>query len=207
MDIAIALAQIQEKPSAFLSSECALALEAFLFGYKSADQSVAIILRELATEFEGPEQAGACTLAYLASPDSITSFRRVMAAAEVVLRRVGTPTPVPGPCAEMTLVTVVDDAILQGRPAMVLAEPTVVWMHDFFRGFLVGLSAVRPAAALRQERRLMAFESWLRASYGGASAAPWYGIIRVYEGMCERGLKRFLELWAEFERECPDMAS
>jgi len=205
MNFAMAVAQVRKSPLTFLSSENARALGAFFSGYRWVDESAGPILDHLTREFDGPDQADACSRACLASADSRMAFRHVLDRLEQVLMRMGTPSPSSGPRANLSFVASVSDAILQGRPAMVLAEPTVVWMHDYFRGFLVGLSAVRPSESLRQEQRLAAFESWIRSWYGGFRA-PWYTIIRVHEGMCEHGLERFLELWAAFEKECPEPA-
>jgi hypothetical protein len=85
---------------------------------------------------------------------------------------------------------------------MVLAEPTTDWLYNFFRGYHRGLEAVSPDLAAQQWCRVEAFEEWLRDSYGHHTIAPWHGILRVYEGACERGLSRFVELWDDFEREC-----
>jgi hypothetical protein len=60
-----------------------------------------------------------------------------------------------------------------------------------------GLEVVAPAEAVRQIRELAAFERWLQDWYEVPDAA-WYKLLRVHEGNCERGVKRFIALWDEF---------
>jgi hypothetical protein len=94
---------------------------------------------------------------------------------------------------------VVRGPILEGRPALALGEPSVVWLSDYARGHIAGLRALAPDEAERQSRVLQAFDGWIRNHYRGY-AAPWWVQIRVFEGAYVEGLKRFVELWDEFEQ-------
>jgi len=110
----------------------------------------------------------------------------------------GRLTSSPGPMATKTPIEQVRAALASGRLGMYFGEPTVMWVSNYYHGFLRGLAAVNRAEWLREEEQLRTFETWLRARYGH-EAPSWHELIRAYEGPCESGIKRFTELWDEFE--------
>jgi hypothetical protein len=89
---------------------------------------------------------------------------------------------------------------------MALPEPTVLGLADFASGYICGATDLNPAVGAVQRVELGDFETWLRNEWYGLykHQAPWYGLIRVFEGECERGLRRFLELWDEFKASKPE---
>jgi hypothetical protein len=198
MNLGIAVAHLRRESRATLSAECALALGAFFSGYKSTDGSASNVLDQLTVEFSGPSAASGCTRACLTSEDPHTAFYRVLDAMDSILSRMGTPEPSPGPYASMNFAQTVLEAIRSKRPGIAMAEPTVIWLNDYFRGFLFGLRAVNLEMAERQEAQLAAFDASVRDHYGGF-IAPWYVLIRVHEGLCEHGLSGFLRLWDRFQ--------
>lgn len=192
-----AITQIRHDPSSVLSTPCVLALGAFLFGYKTADAGVGGLLSELDREFVGPESADACTRAFLSSSTSEEGLSKVLAVLERLLVHAQECRPSPGPGARTDVVSFVREPIEHQRPAMVLAEATPDWLYNYSQGYEFGLGVVNAPLAATQRSQFHQFEAWLQERYQHASAR-WYAIIRVYEGACESGVARFVELWDEF---------
>lgn len=202
------VSRLNSDPRSLLTDECVLALGAFLSGYRHANGTIGALLARLTERFPGPEQAAACTRAYLTMSDTRAALQAVLSAlgdelshAEAAgVRAAGSALP------EHTFVEALRGAIVDGRPCMFLREPTVVCMADYGRGYVAGITSVDPVSGASQELQLRQFESWLRTWYGGLHA-PWYGLIRVHEGACELGLRRFLELWDSFTAELAGSAA
>jgi len=146
--------------------------------------------------FPGREPFDVCTRVYLSYADGAAGVAAVLDALENVAAA-GLEPPGDEFFTESVFVDAVRGPILQGRPAMVLGDPTVSSLYNYARGFMSGLEVVAPAEAVRQIRELAEFEKWLQEWYGVPGAA-WYKLIRVHEGVCDRGLKRFVELWDKF---------
>ena len=200
MSVRLGLKKIQGDPRSVLSASCSLSLGAFLVGYRAVDSGLGPVLAALDDDVSGPDEARGWTRAYLSSRTEEEGLQKVLGALLRILGSDASWRPSPGPGAQSSFVSFVRESIEQGRPGMVLAEPTLGYLFDFSQGYGYGLDAVNPDLASAQRGRLAAFELWLQKQYS-CSQAPWYGIVRVCEGACERGLLRFLQLWDEFERE------
>lgn len=194
------ISETKVNPDTHLSAPCALAFSAFLVGYEMTDASVRPLLQKLTKLFPGPNAADACTRAYLQYATTGSAFSSVVDSLIRLLDSESSITPVPGYCADVEFAEFVRDAIVSGRTAMALTEPTMDWLGNYARGYVTGLQEVNSAAAVRHCRALESFEAWLRRRYD-AQGTRWYGLIRVYEGACEHGLRRFIELWDEYSRE------
>ncbi|WP_437952086.1 hypothetical protein WME98_16035 [Sorangium sp. So ce296] len=195
---------IRKNPGECLTEACVLALGAFLFGYRMANGNVAPILYELARRFEGPDQADACTRAYLSARNTEHALRRVLEALSLMLAAEPALAGSSPASAQLGFVELVRDPIVSGRTGMVFAEPTVDWCANFWKGFLAGLDEVDPTAALHERERFEAFEQWLAERYA-QSGASWYAMIRVFEGADLGGLRAFVALWEEFRKSVPGM--
>lgn len=191
-----AVQALRTDPRAILTEPCVLAFRAFLSGFKAPCRHMTPLFDAFTAAFEGPSGADACTRVYLAEADSRVAMTRALDTLAGLLESMELPAPA-GARAPETFIEYVRGPIEQGRPAMALPEPSVTSLADFARGYLWGLRDVDAEVARYQEEELRRFEVWLRAHYQG-SPAPWYGLIRVYEGACERGLVRFLDLWDDF---------
>lgn len=204
MELASVIDTIRKNPGEYLTEACVLALGAFLFGYRMANGNCAPILHELTRRFEGPDQADACTRAYLSARNTEHALRRVLEALGSMLAAEPALAGSSPASAQLGFVELVRDPIVSGRTGMVLAEPTVDWCANFWKGFLAGLDEVDPTAALHERERFEAFEQWLAERYA-QSGASWYAMIRVFEGADLSGLRAFVALWEEFRKSVPGM--
>lgn len=191
------LEAVRIDPLSFLDCECALSLGTFLFGYKAVDASAGSVLCDLARRIPGPDAADSCTRAYLAYGGGSSAFWRVLSELRAIVDS-EPPVPFPGIDAAKSFMEVVREPIGSGRSGVVLAEPTVVCLANYYRGFLAGMNSVAPTSANEAAEALARFERWLRKRYSEPRAS-WYGIIRVFEGIGMDGLRRFVALWDEFE--------
>lgn len=198
MRLSYEIEKIRENPGEHLTEACVLALDAFLVGYRMTDAGCTATLDELTRRIEGPDQANACTRAYLASATSERALRRVLDELASMLAVAPEPGSRPGFFAGQGFVESVREAIVSGRPGMVFGEPTLVWCANYWKGFLAGMAATDPAAAEYQRARLEAFEQWLGERFGHPRA-PWYAMIRVYRGAELDGLRGLVSLWDEFQ--------
>jgi hypothetical protein len=199
MNFASIVERLRAEPAAFLDNFCAASLGAFLTGYANADTSTYIAIKALLGVFPGADQANACSCAYLSYSDGAAGASAILSALEKILGK-GDLRPEVGPFGDLSFVEVVRGPIIGGRSAMILGEPTVITLYNYVNGYLCGMEAVLPVEAASQARDLSEFERWLQGKYKVPGAA-WYKIIRIYEGACERGLTRFIELWDAFAKE------
>ena len=196
MNLLDVIRRLKNNPCNYLDSCCASSLGTFLVGYRTVDCSVASATDLLLDVFPGREEMGACTRVYLTYADGAVGVTAILNALENVVAA-GLAPPGDGFFTERVFIDAVRGAILQGRPAMVLGDPTVTSLYNYACGFMSGLEVVAPVEATKQYHELAGFERWLQGRYDVPEAA-WYKLIRVHEGYCERGLKKFVELWDEF---------
>lgn len=199
MRLSYEIEKIRENPGEHLTEACVLSLGAFLAGYRLTDAGYAATLDALTRRFEGSVSADACTRAYLTSTTSERALRRVLDELSSMLAAAPEPESRPGPYAGHGFVDHVREPIVSGRTGLVFFVPTVIWCANYWKGFLAGLSASDPAAAARERARFRAFEQWLGERFSHPRA-PWYALIRVYEGHDLDGLRGFISQWDEFER-------
>ncbi|MDH5492134.1 MAG: hypothetical protein OEY14_09285 [Myxococcales bacterium] len=197
MDLHQTVQSLGKSPLDYLDSECPLALGAFLFGYKTVDAGAGPVMDEFLRRIPGPDQADGCTRGYLAYGAGTAGFRRTVEILQETVEQLQ-PRPVASMAAKYAFIEAVRDPIESGKTGMAFAEPTVVWLANYYRGFLAGLASVAPASAREATASLHRFETWLRRRYQ-QPITSWHGLIRVFEGAAEHGLRRFVELWDEFE--------
>jgi hypothetical protein len=197
MNFSETLARVRATPTAFLDTPCVLSLQAFLQGYMSADGSAFDIMRASVDAFPGPAQADVCTRAYLYYPDGVIAMCAVIDEMERLLST-GNVQPERGHLCDVSFVESVRQPILDGHAAMVVGSDKVVSFYNYVRGFLCGLEAVAPLEAARQGQQLADFERWLQV-YEKCPRAAWYKLVRIFGGERDRGLRKFIEWWDEFQ--------
>lgn len=200
MALATEIDKIRANPGEYLTEACVLALGAFLFGYRVTNTGHTALLDELTRSFEGPDQADACTRAYLGAATTERALRNVLDVLDVLLAAAPEAECQSGINPQHGFVSFVRDAIMSGRTGLVFAEPTVDWCANYWKGFLAGIAEVDATAAVREREQFEAFERWLAARYDQAQV-PWYALIRVYEGADLSGLRAFVSLWDEFQNQ------
>jgi len=190
-----ALEAVRADPLRYLDCECALSLGALINGYKVADGSAAASKKAVLDRIPGPDQADGCTRAYLARGSGPRGFRYALDEFEAIVSG-NQPVPSPGPMAHLPIVEHVRTALASGRIGMYFGEPTIMWVSNYANGFLLGLASAQPDVWAQATDSLQRFEAWMQRRYG-SPGARWHELIRVFEGPCERGLQRFVELWDE----------
>lgn len=181
----------------YLTGQCVLALHGFLSGWTVVDSSVKGAIAKVAESFPGPSAADASTRAYLHCPNTRVALSTLLERLLFVLKSEGSLPPSPGPGARVRFMDFVKEPIMSGRTGMVFAEPTLEWACNFSNGYIAAMNVIDPSCATSEQHALNDFEAWLRLTYG-ATGAGWYGILRIYEGPCEFGLRRLVELWDEW---------
>lgn len=194
-----AIRLIRHDATSLLTYECALSFRAFLGGLQVSDVHVAAIRRSLLEHIDGPDQMDACGRAYLAFRNTREALGFIFHNIESFAHRSeSAPTEARHEITTVSFVDSVRDAIMDGHAGTVLGEPTISYLADYASGYNFGLRFVDASAAQSRVQELDAFEAWLQGYYGGVHAC-WYGLIRVFEGNCESGLRRFVLLWDAFK--------
>lgn len=193
-------AGLRGSPGWYLSSECVLALGAFLHGYMNTNVAMKGVLDRIEAKFPGASTADVCTRAYLAYATTQEALVAVMAEIVEVVER-DPPAPVLGWDGADGFIAIVRDAIARDRPGMALGESTVMWLRDGIAGSIEGMRAVDPARADEQAGRLAEFERWLGRHLYRTSVAPWHARIRVAHGPGAEGVAAFIKWWDQFEAE------
>jgi hypothetical protein len=196
MNLVDIVRRLRADPCAYLDHCCVSSLRTFIYGYRIVDCSIASATDALLNIFPGREPFDVCTRVYLSYSDGAAGVEALLDALEKIVAA-GLEPPGDDFFRASNFIDTVRGPILAGRPAMLLGDPTVSSLYNYARGFMCGLEVVAPAEAVRQMRELAAFERWLQDWYEVPGAA-WYKLIRVHEGVCEEGTKRFIALWDEF---------
>lgn len=184
-------------PLTYLDYECPRDLWAFMSGYGCADEGPIELLRGLDARFKGPSGARAYTKVFLLHPGS-KGVELLLAEILALIAEHGEPSVSPGALAGPEFVSAVVGAIEQGRPGMMLGEPTVSWLANYWSGFLAGTERVDARVAAEQRACASAFGRWMSERYD-APDCPWHKIVRAFAGPGQVGLRKFAELWRAYE--------
>ncbi len=196
MDFTDLVKDLLKSPLSYLDCECPLALGAFMNGYGCADAGAEWLLKHLEDSFEGPSNASAYTKVFLRYSGR-KGLEVLLGETQSLITKYGEPTAKPGSMAGTRFLSTVVDVIEQGRPGMMLGEPTVSWLANCWNGFLLGTERIDSDLAAEQRSTASGFERWISKRYA-EPGSPWHGIVRVYEGPCEKGLRKFADLWRAF---------
>jgi hypothetical protein len=198
MNLQSTLDGIEKNPEEYLDRPCVLSLDAFMQGYRCADEQGAEVLAALAGLVDGPAEANAFARAYLLPGSSEAAMRTVLRHMQNIVRAGGLGAGRAGPFAGQTFMEVLGEPILKGRAAMFLGVSTVGNLFNFVSGFLCGFDVVDRARAKEQRETLAAFERWFQAECGCPGTA-WYKLVRIFCGEWVEGLRLFGDRWKEFE--------
>lgn len=188
--------QLRGSPRSILDPPDTLQLDAFFHGFAAVDQRLLPVLRTLRQAFQGPDAMDVFTRAYLLFDDA-DGVGRILDALEAALHGMAWPAGAPGQPANRSVVGSVADAIEQGRPGLVMPEPSFFWLRSYSQGFIAALHGVDEELAARETAKFEKFESRLQQREG--ARVPWHRILHVYaDDHSVRGMKRFMELWREF---------
>lgn len=190
--------ELRRNPFAFVGEESAFSLCGFFAGYGFANSSITIPLQRAANHFPSSDEMAVCTRAYLASTDPKASFDRLLDVLEYELKTAGEP-PAMDVRAGPPLWDAVLDSIMQHRTGLFLREPTVMCVYGTLNGYWCGIDEYDRGEAQRQRSLMNRFTSWLRSRYRHSSA-PWYALLRVYEGPASYGLDGLCRLYNMFRQ-------
>ena len=167
------------------------ALSGFVWVTKNAPEA----LRDTANRLPGPSQADLCTRALLCSGDPTRAIAIVLDVLESLAEdSIGGP----GPRSTVSVPEITISSIEEERPQIVLPEATIESLANYWNGHLAGLRLHSPDEADRQTVSLQGFEDFVSKAYD--HKLSWHVLIRVFDGPCANGLRRFVELWRQFER-------
>lgn len=168
---------------------------AFFYGYAFVAPQVNWLAAALDARFGGPPGARAWTRAYLIFGDD-EGFAAVLEAA-IELLAGDTNSQVPTEAVVLApFLDVAIEAIRAQRPAMVLAEPTIAWLHNFWLGAQGAADDNFAESAELPRSRLLRFEQWLQQQFD-AESVPWQRILRANFGPGERAIGELVRLWDE----------
>ncbi|MCC7108316.1 MAG: hypothetical protein IT382_03440 [Deltaproteobacteria bacterium] len=195
MDLTNLIKQLRVEPQRFLDSVSPIALGAFMSGYEASNPAVAKLLRDLSSKIDGPSEASVFTRAYLRFDltEAVVRIIDLIDEAKWTMQEADGG----GYFLDGSFIPTIVRAIEDGRPGIMLGEPTVIWLANCWHGFILGLEEADPNAADLERAQFSGFVKWLAERYAD-SHATWYKLIYVYGGACEDGLEKFAELWREF---------
>lgn len=198
MGLSLFLASLRQDPAKVVDYVSPVCLAPVLYGYGEIDETVFDVVHGVSGAFAGPDQMSVFSRAHLAFPDEVAGFDAVLNALEryCAEHNMG-HEPRAGVHAPADVVAWVRHAVDQGRPALVLAEPTVSWLAHYVRGFLAAREAIDPRAGRADREQFDHFEQWLRARNPEFPRAPWHRIVRAFDGESLHGIKAFLREWDE----------
>jgi hypothetical protein len=172
--------QLRRTPFTFLAERSAFSLRSFFAGFGWANEAIHAPLARISAQFPGPEGLSVTTRVSLTSTNSEHSFARLLDALEDDLRRHGEPPPMPV-ARDVPLLAAIVKVINDGRPGLLLHEPTATCLFDTLQGHLCGIAEYDPDEARRQRAPLEAIEAQLRQERPGV-VAPWHVILRIAQG-------------------------
>jgi hypothetical protein len=186
---------LQQGDVAEVDNRDVLALYDVFEGYCRANGSIRPLLNSLSARFEGPGSASAFTKAYLSSNEASD---RIFDELGALLANEGDKlTPARTAFTERGFPAAAAEAIVQGRPGLLLAEPTILCLSRNWTGFVLGASAVDPQLGERQSHEALHFDDWVRRRFD-TPTAHWSRVLRIFGGVGSEGLASFASRWAEF---------
>jgi hypothetical protein len=199
MSILLLCEELRRSPLSLISEESAFSLCGFFAGYSFANSSIIVPLKKVADHFPNSDEMAVCTRAYLASADPKASFDRLLAVLEHELKTTGEP-PAMDVRTGSPLLDAILDSVVQCRTGVFLREPTVMCVYETLNGYWCGMEEFDQSEAQRQRSTMNRFTSWLRSRHRHTSA-PWYALLRVYEGPAGYGLDGLCRLYNMFSQD------
>jgi hypothetical protein len=185
---------IRAEPYRYLGARCPWEFSVLLSAYFRVDGGIEAIVEDVDRLVPGNREFTPAMRLYLAIPDPHRGLDRVLAAYEEALERHPEAVTPREPWATMPVVELLRHPIASGRAPMAIGEPTVLSLYSFVNGYLAGLDVVNPDLAATERADFAVFEQWLRDKYE-CETASWHSMLRIYEGVCERGVSAFLTHW------------
>lgn len=189
MDFTTLVGTVRRDPEGYLTELHPMALEGLLSGYSCVDGRVSELLVQLSAEMGEPQSTAPVFMKVHLTLDDRSAIDAVLGRIQQRL----TTLPI-GPVRDCGARSLVLRAIREGRPGMILGEPTVSWLANFLNGYLLALDHADPDAAARERDAMTAFAARVNERYGTATV-PWWKLLRVFEGPCESGLRAFASYW------------
>lgn len=190
------LAAIRTDPEHYLEVFSAEALGKFFAGYEHVDAGFDVIRKELLARHEEDGTRGPYIGTYLRFRDRAEGARYILEELSAIALALN-PRSLPRPKSQVDSAALVADAVRQGRPGMLIGEPSVESLFHFCQGFQSGLDVVFPEHALAHAKRFREFEAWLESEH---TPGRWCRVLRVHHGAGLDGVEAFVSLWAEFKQ-------
>jgi len=188
---------LRSSPCRMLDNACPIALDAFFCGYWGIDQGIKALISEALSDVEGPSGLSPCARVYLAMGQGQPSFKIILDRIDETLLRMP-PVEEAGPYSGFSFIQLVGDSIRKGRLGIVLGEPTVSWLQNYYSGFESALANLNPDLFTEESERMKAFNLWLQQRYRIGPSSCWRA-IRTFEGAGETGVHAFVKLWDQFQ--------
>jgi hypothetical protein len=189
---------VRKDPAAFIEPVDPKYLSALLSGYKAVNGALRAPLQKLAERYaDRYSGVDICWIAYLHFPPPQRGVDWVLQELDVLLEKEEVPFE-EGPWARERCMDPILDAIKQGRPGMMLGEPSVFWLASYTRGFMTALCSCDPGRAKAEQAELDGFEAWLQEELA-EPGVPWHRLIRAFDGGCQEGVGRFAWRWDKWQ--------
>ena len=176
---------------AFVEPVDPIYLGAFFAGCVEVNSAIRKPIRKMLKRLPGPSQADPWSRAALKYP-SAESVRILL---DTLCQACRDESFEEGLSSLRSCITAVAESVREGRPGMMLGQVSVLWLRNYISGYHAALRWWRPEQADIEATRMRDLNAWIAARYGEPEGATWDRLMRVFEGECQSGVERFVELW------------